>query len=56
MLRKRKGQSTLEYIVVFAAIVAAILGFAFIKLQPAVESVMDSSALQITNAATNFTP
>ena len=56
MFRKEKGQSTLEYIAVFAAIVAAILVFAYAKLKPAVQSVMDTSASNITTAASKFTP
>lgn len=55
MLTKRKGQSTLEYITVFAAIVAAILVFAYTKLNPAVQSVLNASATKITNATANFT-
>ncbi|MBU1124502.1 MAG: class III signal peptide-containing protein [Candidatus Omnitrophica bacterium] len=51
---RRKGQGTLEYITVFAAIVAAILIFAYAKLKPAVETVMDSSADKITTAAETF--
>jgi hypothetical protein len=56
MLGKRRGQSTLEYIAVFAAIVAAILVFAYTKMKPAVEGVMDSSANGITSAASRFVP
>jgi len=55
MLRKKRGQSTLEYITLFAAIVAAIVLFAYAKMKPAMEKVMDSSATKITNAAANFT-
>ncbi len=55
MFRKRKGQSTLEYITVFAAIVAAILIFAYGALKPAVKNVLDASATRITNATGNFT-
>jgi len=54
MFRKRKAQSTLEYIVVFSAIVAAIVVFAYSKLKPSVEKVMDSSAGKINAAATQF--
>ena len=54
MLRKRKGQSTLEYITVFVAIVAAIILFAFSRLKPAVESIVNVSAGKITSAATTF--
>jgi Flp pilus assembly pilin Flp len=54
MVRKNKGQSTLEYVAVFAAIVAAIVVFAWSQLNPAVQSVMDSSATKITTATTDF--
>lgn len=54
MLKKNKAQSTLEYITVFSAIVAAILVLAYTKLKPAVSSVMDSAAGKITTAADNF--
>ncbi|MCX5695854.1 MAG: hypothetical protein NTW18_04215 [Candidatus Omnitrophica bacterium] len=55
MSRRNKAQSTLEYIAVFAAIVGAIIVFAYAKLKPAVEKVMDSSATKITDASSNFT-
>jgi len=55
MLRRERGQSTLEYIAVFAAIVGAIIVFAYAKLKPAVENVMDSSATKITTATSDFT-
>lgn len=54
MLKKNKAQSTLEYITVFSAIVAAILVLAYTKLKPAVEKVLDSSAGKITTASDNF--
>ena len=54
MFRKNKGQSTLEYIAVFAAIVGAIVFFAWSKMKPAVQNVMDSSATKITTAADSF--
>jgi uncharacterized protein YpmB len=54
MLGKRKGQSTLEYIAVFAAIVGAIVFFSWSKMKPAVQNVMDSSATKIEQAANNF--
>lgn len=53
MLRREKAQSTLEYIIVFSAIVAAILVFAYSKMKPAVEQVFNSSAAKITNATNN---
>ena len=51
MFRWKTGQSTLEYITLFAAIVAAIVIFAFAKMKPAVESVMNSSSNKIQTAA-----
>jgi hypothetical protein len=56
MLRKKKGQSTLEYIAVFTAITAAILFFAYTKLKPAVDRVLTSSANSIEDAADRFDP
>ena len=55
MFRRKRGQSTLEYIAVFAAIVGAIIVFAYTKLKPAVQNVMDSSATKISTATSNFT-
>jgi len=55
MLRKKRGQSTLEYIAVFAAIVGAIIVFAYAKVKPAVQNVMDSSVTKINDAASDFT-
>ncbi len=54
MFKKNKAQSTLEYITVFSAIVAAILILAYAKLKPAVSGVMDSAVSKITTAADNF--
>jgi len=55
MRNKKKGQSTLEYITVFAAIVAAIVIFSYSNLKPAVENMMNASATKINNATSNFT-
>lgn len=54
MLKNKKAQSTLEYITVFTAIVAAIVILAYAKLQPAVNSMLDASAQKITDAAAQF--
>ncbi len=54
MLSNKKAQSTLEYITLFTAIVAAIVILAYAKLQPAVNSMLDASAGKITAAAENF--
>lgn len=54
MLRKKKGQSSLEYIVIFSAIVVAILVLAYTKIKPAVSTLLDSAAAKITTAAGTF--
>ena len=54
MLRKRKGQSTLEYIIVFVAIVAAILLFAYAKLKPSIEGLYNGAQTKITAAGVSF--
>ncbi|MGD0336994.1 MAG: class III signal peptide-containing protein [Candidatus Omnitrophota bacterium] len=51
---RQKGQSTLEYIIVFAAIVVAVLLIAYNTLKPAVIGVMNASATKITNASATF--
>jgi len=38
MLKNRKGQSILEYVIVFTAIIAAIIVFAYNVLKPKVGS------------------
>ncbi|MDO8748254.1 MAG: hypothetical protein Q7J72_03945 [Candidatus Omnitrophota bacterium] len=55
MQNRRKGQSTLEYITVFAAIVAAIVIFSYSTLKPAVQNMMNASATKINNATSSFT-
>jgi len=54
MLKRKKGQSTLEYIIVFVAIVAAIMLTAWAFLGPTMNKVMNSAAGRINNAATAF--
>lgn len=53
MVRRRgtRGQSTLEYILVVAAVVAIILGVAYTFLKPAVETTVQDSADTISAAA-----
>jgi len=51
---RKRGQSTLEYIIVFAAVVLAVLIIAYTTLKPAVNSVMTASANKITNATATF--
>ena len=54
MLIRRKGQSTLEYVAIWAAVVAAVVGVAASKMKPAVEGVMSSSTGKISSAASSF--
>jgi len=54
MLRSKKGQSTLEYIVLFAAVVAAIIAFAYTNLRTGVQSVQQEAGNKITGAAASF--
>lgn len=54
MLKKMKGQSTLEYITVFVAIVAAIVLVAANVLRPSINKIFDASANKINAAATIF--
>lgn len=54
MRRKKKGQSTLEYITIFVAIVAAVIILAYAKFRPAVESLYNGVANRLSNAATTF--
>jgi len=54
MLKKTKGQSTLEYITVFVAIVAAIVLVAAAILKPSVNKIFDASANKINAAAAAF--
>ena len=54
MLRSRRAQSTLEYIVVFTIVVAAIFVVAHGALRPAIVNVVDAAAAKVSNAATQF--
>jgi len=54
MLRTKKAQSTLEYIIIFVAIVAAVFVLAYSTLKPGVKRVIDGSKREMDTAATNF--
>jgi PDZ domain-containing secreted protein len=56
MLRTKKAQSTLEYIIIFVAIVAAVFMLAYKTLKPGVQKVITASADQMGAAADKFTP
>ena len=49
--RRRRGQSTLEYVLVVGAILAAILGIAWTAMHPAVEKTVQQSADVVSAAA-----
>ena len=46
-IRKKKGQSTLEYVVVFSVIVLGITAAAYTAIQPAVKNLMDKTGDKI---------
>ena len=54
VLTRNKGQSILEYITVFTAIVAVIVLLAMTKLKPAISHLLDNAAAKIQNSGTNF--
>ena len=54
MLRTKKAQSTLEYIIIFVAIVAAVFMLAYKLLKPGVENVVKGSEREMTAAAEKF--
>lgn len=56
MLRTKKAQSTLEYIIIFVAIVAAVFVLAYSTLKPGVKKVIQQSADQMGAAADKFKP
>lgn len=47
----RRGQSTLEYILVIAAILAAVIAAAGLLIKPAVNNMLNESGSGITEAA-----
>ncbi|MBF0122636.1 MAG: class III signal peptide-containing protein [Candidatus Omnitrophica bacterium] len=50
----KKGQSTVEYLVLVAAVVAAILVFAGSKFKPALESTWGSATDKMKSSAAQF--
>lgn len=50
----RKGQGTLEYLLIIAVVIAAVAIAAGTVIQPAVRGTLDSSKTAIDNAATKF--
>ena len=50
----RRGQSTLEYLLIAAVIIAAVAVAAGVVIKPAVTKTMDSSGGAINNAAAQF--
>lgn len=52
----RKGQSTLEYILIVGVVLAALIAVSFNLMKPAVESAVGKSADAITGAAANLGP
>jgi len=56
MLRGKKGQSTLEYIIIFSVIVVAVFILAYKALSPGVGRVMNKSADGMKDAVNRFVP
>ena len=50
----RKGQGTLEYLLILAVVIAAVALAAGTVIKPAVKGTLDSSKTAIDNAATAF--
>lgn len=50
MLRSKRAQSTLEYIIIFTAIVGAVLLAATAVIKPKVGSIIDHAATQAEKA------
>ncbi|MFH1245204.1 MAG: hypothetical protein V1662_01840 [Candidatus Omnitrophota bacterium] len=55
MKKNRKGQSTLEYVIIWTAVVAAILIAAKTALQPAVTGAVTSASGKITTEVGRLT-
>ena len=51
---KRKGQSTLEYMIIFLVVVAAIAAFAWNALNPSVSNLLNKAADKINSSADEF--
>ncbi len=43
-LRKRKGQSTVEYLIIFAIIIAIVVGVAGLVFKPHIEDIFNRAA------------
>lgn len=54
-MRRRKGQSILEYVIIFAAIVAAVIFAATKFIKPAVERGMEDTAGAMTTSTGRLT-
>ena len=54
MARNRKGQSTLEYVALFAAVVVAVVVFVGSKMKTGVTEVLDKSSAQMKTSADGF--
>ena len=54
-LRKKKGQSTVEYVIVFTAIATALIYAAINIIRPAVNSTYSESGRSINAAGSHFT-
>lgn len=53
-MKGKRGQSTLEYIIVFTAVVAGILLVAYSTLKPGLQQVYTQSNTELNDAADRF--
>ncbi len=50
-LRKKKGQSTMEYVIVFSVITLAIAITAYVPIKDGIESLMKQTGAKLTTEA-----
>ncbi len=55
-LRKKRGQSTMEYVVVFSVITLAIAATAYVPIKNGVETLMEKIGGKIEAEATKLDP
>ncbi len=50
-IRKKKGQSTLEYVAIFSVVVLAIVAAVYTAIEPGVTSIITNAGTKITAEA-----
>lgn len=54
MFRKKKAQSTLEYIIIFSVVVVAVFAVAYTTLNQRVKNLVNQSAAKVQQAGDKF--